>query len=146
MRVIYQCLTKTLSYGSTLVDKPKALPMALTGVAAINIDGTTIHTAFNIPVGHFGSNLPPLSDKMKSSLRNRLSELKIIIIDEISMLSNNLLICLALLIIIHLQVYQLLLLVIFFNFHELEKGLYIQIRKITGKILNHYGNSLKFLN
>ena len=146
MRVIYQCLTKTLSYGSTLVDKPKALPMALTGVAAINIDGTTIHTAFNIPVGHFCSNLPPLSDKMKSSLRNRLSELKIIIIDEISMLSNNLLICLALLMIIHLQVYQLLLLVIFFNFHELEKGLYIQIRKITGKILNHYGNSLKFLN
>ena len=105
MRVIYQCLTKTLSYGSTLVDKPKTLLMALTGVAAINIDGTTIHTAFNIPVGHFGSNLPPLSDKMKSSLRNRLSELKIIIIDEISMLSNNLLICLALLMIIHLQVY-----------------------------------------
>ena len=91
MRVIYQSSTKTLSYGSTLVDKPKALLMALTGVAAINIDGTTIHTAFNIPVGHFGSNLPSLSDKMKSNLRNRLSELKINIIDEISLVSNNLL-------------------------------------------------------
>ena len=73
IRVIYQCLTKTLSYGSILVDKPKALLMAPTGVAAINIDGTTIHTAFNIPVGHFGSNLPPLSDKMKSSLRDSLN-------------------------------------------------------------------------
>ena len=64
--------------------------MAPICVAAKNID-CTIHTAFNIPVGHFGSNLPPLSNKMKSSLRNRLSELKIIIIDEISVVSNNLL-------------------------------------------------------
>ena len=91
MRVIYQSLIKTLSYGSTLVDKPKALLMAPTGVAAINPDGTTIHTAFNIPVGHFGSNLPPLSDKIKSNLRNRLSELKIVIIDEMLMVSSNLL-------------------------------------------------------
>ena len=89
MRVTYQCLTKTLPYGSTLVDK--ALLMAPTGVAAITTDSTTIHTAFNIPVGRFGSNLLPRSDKMKSSLKNRLSELKIIIIDEISMISNNLL-------------------------------------------------------
>ena len=74
-----------------MVDKTKALLMAPTGVAAINIDGTTVPTDFNIPVGHFGSNLPPRSDKMKSILRNRLSELKIIIIDEISMIFNNLL-------------------------------------------------------
>ena len=46
MRVIYQSLTKTLSYGNTLVDKPKALLMAPTGVAAINNDGTTIHIDF----------------------------------------------------------------------------------------------------
>ena len=29
-----------------------------TGVAAVNIDGTTIHIALNIPAGHFGKNLP----------------------------------------------------------------------------------------
>ena len=46
MRVIYQSLTKTLSYGNTLVDKPKALLMAPTGVAATNIDDTTIHIDF----------------------------------------------------------------------------------------------------
>ena len=90
MRVICQSLAKTLSYGSTLVNKPKALLMAPTGGEGINTDGKTIHTTFNIPVGHFGTNLLPLSDKMKSSLRNRLSELKIIIIDEMSMVSNNL--------------------------------------------------------
>ena len=65
--------------------------MAPTGVAAINIDGTTIHTALNIPVGYFGKNLPSLSDKMRSTLRNRLADLKVIIIDEISMVSYNLL-------------------------------------------------------
>ena len=67
MKVLYQSLTKTLSYGNMSVDKPKVLLMAPTGVAAINIDGTTIHTALNIPIGSFGKNLPPLGDKMKSS-------------------------------------------------------------------------------
>ena len=68
-----------------IVDKPKALFMVLAGVAAITIDGKTIHIAFNITVGHFASNLPPLSYKIKSSLRRRLSALKIIIIGEMSM-------------------------------------------------------------
>ena len=81
MKVIYQTLTKIFSYGSVSVDKPKVLLMAPTGVAAINIDGTTIHTALNIPVGQFGKNLPGLSDKMKCNLRNRLADLKVIIID-----------------------------------------------------------------
>ena len=40
MRFIYHSLTKTLSYGSALVDKPKTLLMAPTGVVTINIDGT----------------------------------------------------------------------------------------------------------
>ena len=65
--------------------------MAPTGVAAIQVDGTTIHTALEIPVGHFGTKLPPLLDKMKCNLRNHLSDLKVIIIDEISMVSNELL-------------------------------------------------------
>ena len=55
------------------------------------MDGTTIHTALGIPVGHFGTKLPPLPDKMKCSLRNHLSDLRVIFIDEISMVSNELL-------------------------------------------------------
>ena len=89
MKVIYQFLTKIFSYGNVSLDKPKFLLMAPTGVAAIDIDGATIHTALNIPVGYFGKNLPSLSDKMRSTLRNRLADLKVIIIDEISILSNN---------------------------------------------------------
>ena len=90
MKVIHQSLTKMFSYGNVSLDKPKVLLMPPTGVAAINIDGTTVHTALNIPVGHFGKNLPSLSDKMRSTLRNRLADLKVIIIDEIPMVSNNL--------------------------------------------------------
>ena len=35
--------------------------------------------------------MPPLHDKMKYSLRNHLSDLKVIIIDKISMVSSELL-------------------------------------------------------
>ena len=91
MKVIYQSLTKTLSYGDVVIEKPKVLLMAPTGIAAIQVDGTTIHTGLGIPVGCFGTKLPLLHDKMKCNLRNHLSDLKVIIIDEISMVSNELL-------------------------------------------------------
>ena len=63
--------------------------MVVTGVVAINIDGTIIHSALHIPVGNFKNYLPALNDKMKSSLRNKLFEVKTIIIDKISIVSND---------------------------------------------------------
>ena len=84
MKAMYQALIKTST------EKPKVLVMTQTGVAAINIEGTAIHSALDIPIGCFGESLLPATDKMKSSLRNRLSDL-IIIIHEISMVSKNLL-------------------------------------------------------
>ena len=72
------------------LEKVKVLLLAPAGVVAINIGGTTIHTGLDIPVGCFGKHLPPLSDKMRSMLRNRLSEVKVLIIDEVSMVSNEL--------------------------------------------------------
>lgn len=62
--------------------------MAPTGVAAININGTTIHTALAIPK-EAGDNLPPISDQKRTKIRMALSNLKLIIIDEISMVSNT---------------------------------------------------------
>ena len=49
-------------------------------VAAISIDGTTLHAAPIIPVEHWGCNLPPPSDKMKSGCFWKKWELYIIII------------------------------------------------------------------
>ena len=64
--------------------------MTPAGVAALNIDGTTIYIAFNIPIVSLNKKLPPLGDKIKSCLRSKLSDLKVIIVDEISMVSNDL--------------------------------------------------------
>ena len=47
------------------------LLLAPTGITAINIGGTTIQTGLNIPVGCFGKHLPPVSDNMRSMLKNR---------------------------------------------------------------------------
>ena len=67
--------------------KPRVLILAPTGVAAINIDGTTIHSALGINCkGQFY----PLNEKQKAHLRNKLSEVKLLIIDEISMVSRRL--------------------------------------------------------
>ena len=57
MNVLYQSLTKILSYGNVSLDKPKVLLMTSTGAAAINIDGTTIHIALNRSINQFGKKL-----------------------------------------------------------------------------------------
>ena len=44
-KILYQYLTKTFSYRNSSLDKRKVLLLSPTGVAAVNIDGTTIHSA-----------------------------------------------------------------------------------------------------
>ena len=44
VRAIYQAVTKSLMYNGGDPDKPRVLLLAPTGVAAVNIDGTTIHS------------------------------------------------------------------------------------------------------
>ncbi len=61
--------------------------MALTGVAAINTDGTTVNTGLAIPK-ETGDNLPTMSDQRKTQYRISLKDLKLIIVDEISMVGN----------------------------------------------------------
>ena len=81
--------TKTFSYKNSELEKPKVLLLAPTGVAALNIDGTTINFALHILVGK--RHLPALNGKMSSSLRNKFSKVKAISIDEIFIVSNDLL-------------------------------------------------------
>ncbi len=61
--------------------------MAPTGVAAINIDGATVNTGLGIPK-ETGDNLPAMSDQRKTQYRISLKNLKLIIVDEISMVGN----------------------------------------------------------
>lgn len=60
--------------------------LALTGVAAININSATIDRGLNISVGYLGKCLLSLSDKMKYVLRKKFTG--VTLINEISMVSN----------------------------------------------------------
>ena len=62
--------------------KPRKLSLPPTGVAAINIKGTAINSGLGI------KKLYSLSDRQRAALRNKLLEVRLIIIDEISMASS----------------------------------------------------------
>ena len=87
IKTIYHSVVKTFKHTITNPGLPTVLLMAPTGVSAINIDGTTVNTALAIPK-LTGDNLPTMSDQKKTQMRVSMSELKLIIIDEISMVSN----------------------------------------------------------
>ena len=67
-------------------DCPYIIVAAPTGTAAANIRGQTMHSAFNFSWGneHFS-----LSDKKRDQKRNLLKCLKLVIIDEISMVKSD---------------------------------------------------------
>ena len=44
-----------------------------------------------MPVVHFNKTFPQRNDKAKSSLRNKLSDIQVVVIDEVSMVSSRLL-------------------------------------------------------
>ena len=88
MKTICMFLTKTFNFYSGSPDKPKVLILAPTGVAAININGTTVNSGLSIPPYVNGYTLPRLSDPERGRLRNLYSEVSVVLIDEISMVSN----------------------------------------------------------
>ena len=81
IRAIYRTAVRTFRHGPSNPDMPTLLMMAPTGVAAVNIDATTINTALAIPKD-VGDNLRALSDQKRTQLRIPLAELKIIAADR----------------------------------------------------------------
>ncbi|HIC30472.1 MAG TPA: hypothetical protein EYO76_01005, partial [Flavobacteriaceae bacterium] len=65
------------------VDHPYVVRVAFTGVAAANIDGATIHSAFHFKFGKEYRQLTPESD---AKLKEMTENLKVLICDEFSML------------------------------------------------------------
>ena len=57
---IFLSLKKVLGYKGGDADKPRILLLAPTGIAAININGTKIHSGLGMNVG---SSLYPLNDQ-----------------------------------------------------------------------------------
>ena len=69
-------------------DCPYVILSAFTGTAAANIEGQTLHTLFSF---NFGAGHMSLSDKMRDQKRSLYKNLKMLIIDEISLVDADML-------------------------------------------------------
>ena len=88
---IYQAAMRYYDHQPNVeLDKLKVLLCAPTGKAAFNIRGMTLHSAFGIPVSQNNNNRP-LSADIANTLRVTFSQLKLIIIDEVSMVGLSML-------------------------------------------------------
>ena len=67
---------------------PYILKCAFTGTAASIIEGQTLHHAFSFS---FGNEFYSLSDKVRDDRRRLLKNLKIVVIDEFSMVKSDML-------------------------------------------------------
>ena len=82
-------LIKTIkAWVSSATDKHVAIT-APTGIAAFSINGLTIHRLLQLPVEHGKTpQYRPLSDESLKVVRQRLENLILLVIDEISMVSH----------------------------------------------------------
>ncbi|XP_028418500.1 uncharacterized protein LOC114543885 [Dendronephthya gigantea] len=90
IKSIYQAALKY--YNSRAGDdfhRVHILLLAPTGKAAYLIKGNTIHSALRIPASQSLKNYKPLDSGRLNTMRCELSSLKLILLDEISMVGNN---------------------------------------------------------
>ena len=64
---------------------------APSGKAAFAIGGITLHTAFGLPLAKFGVVMPELSNDVANTIRTHIAHVKLLIIDEISMVGSMML-------------------------------------------------------
>ncbi|XP_067205359.1 uncharacterized protein [Linepithema humile] len=82
-------LIETIKHWIKINLKKTTAISAPTGIAAFNIDGLTIHRMFQLPVTHESTpKYVQLSDVILKILRDKLKNVELFIIDEVSMISN----------------------------------------------------------
>ena len=90
IKALYQMIQITLRKEGDDPTMIKTLLMAPTGMAAFNIEGQTIHSSLLLNLGQKRNNSHSrLSDEQRNTLRCKLRDLQIIIIDEISMVGAD---------------------------------------------------------
>ena len=87
VKTIYNVASETLLFNCKEPEKPIVLLPGPAGIPVVNVGGTTIHSALAIKPG---AKLLGLSDKLKTSSKNQLSEVKLVMINDISMLFSDL--------------------------------------------------------
>ncbi|XP_066264724.1 uncharacterized protein [Branchiostoma lanceolatum] len=88
IKCIYYEATRLLQQTQENPDSPSVLLTAPTGTAAFNIGGSTVHHAFHLI--HVAKTYQPLSESTLSTLRAQYESLKIVIVDEVSMVDKKL--------------------------------------------------------
>lgn len=89
LKALYQALLKFYSHKpGENPDDCKILVCAPTGKAAYNVGGLTIHSAFNIPAEQ-GFKFKPLDMQQLCAFQTKFKSLKIVFIDEISMVGKR---------------------------------------------------------
>ena len=83
---IGQWFEKDLRQSGDDPNKPYILITAFTGTAAANVEGMTLHSAFNF---NFGNEFNSLKDNIRDQKRDQLRNLKMVVIDEFSMLKAD---------------------------------------------------------
>ena len=92
IKLLTEFLRRIFRYLEQLLDKqPSVCVTASTGKAATNINGTTVHSAFQLPIRRAGRSFEytKAGSERIHVLRNKYKYLKVLIVDEISMLGNE---------------------------------------------------------
>jgi DNA replication protein DnaC/predicted peroxiredoxin len=94
IKCIYYCITHLLKDKNN-PDDPSVLLTAPTGTAAFTVGGFTVHSALKIPLKlpKQASEIKNLGPDQLNSLQAKLSNLQLLIIDEISMVNRRVLHC-----------------------------------------------------
>ena len=91
IRTLYQALHRLLcSESGQNPEDVKILLCAYTGLAAYNIQGSTLHNAFCIEPNK-KLKYKQLSDDKRNTLRTKYADLSVLIVDEVSMVGNEML-------------------------------------------------------
>ena len=86
INVLKQWVHLILQTSGDSPDTPYVLVTAPTGTAAANVKGQTLHTAFGFT---FGNDYYSLSDKKRDEKRTLFQNLRLVIIDEISIVKSD---------------------------------------------------------
>ncbi|XP_043471644.1 ATP-dependent DNA helicase PIF1-like [Leptopilina heterotoma] len=86
---IYQLISNYLNENPNFNPETiKILLCAPSGKAAFLINEVTLHTAFALPITQYGGQISELSSNVANNLREKINDVKLVIIDEISMVGS----------------------------------------------------------
>jgi DNA replication protein DnaC len=86
IKAIYQALMRFFRSTPGPVENPEVLIVSYTGKAAHNVGGMTAHAAFSLTIAQNGETMKNLGHESLNTIRVKTSKLKLVIIDEISMM------------------------------------------------------------